>query len=397
MARLFVSAVCVVGGAVIVSSLPSLVTTRPIVLGLLLALSLPASTVKVSFPRSVSTLTLCQVLAYITLLVLGPSEAVLVEALGAWSQCTFRSRYKNPMHQTLFSIAALACAIQLAGACFVRLGGRPGDWEPSTAMVPFVAAATVFFAVNSGLVAAAIGLSTEQSGVRIWHEAFFWSWPTYLFGAGLAAAVVTGIESGGLWLAPLLAMALWSTFQNLRAYLARFNDSVTDPLTALVNQRFIVPHAAREIERARRDGTKLAIMVADLDGFKSINDTYGHAVGDNVLRQVAQCLQQFSRSCDVCGRHGGDEFIVVLPVCDKAGAERRGRELQAAVSGMRLAFAPTFNVSLGVSIGTAVFPDDAETFERLLEIADARMYRNKHNPKISLVKPPTRLARTVHS
>ena len=396
-ARTFVATVCVLGVAIILSSLRVLTSTRPVLLGAMLALSIPASMVKVSFPRSVSTLTVAQVLNYVTLLMLGPHAAVLVAAVSAWSQCTFRSRYKNPVHQTIFSMASLACAVEAAGMCYVHLGGRPGAWEPSTAIVPFVVATAVFFDVNSGLIAGAIGVSTEQPAGRVWHETFFWSWPTYLFGAGVAAAAVTGIKNGGLWLVPLLAVALWSTFQNLQAYLARFNDSVTDPLTGLLNQRFVMPHAAREIDRARRNGTTLAVMVVDVNGFKFINDTYGHAAGDSVLRQLAECLQHMSRSSDVCARHGGDEFLLVMPDCSDTGAEKKGRELQSAVGAIRLASVPSFTGPVEVSVGTAVFPEDAETVERLLEIADARMYRDKFSPRMSLVRPKTKIAGAVHS
>ena len=396
-ARLFVGAISAMGMLVIALALPVVTTTRPLLLAALLALALPASVVKVSFPRSVSTLTVGHVLNYFTLLMLGPKAAVLVAATSAWSQCTFRSRYRNPTHQTLFSVAALAVAIQAAGVCFVQLGGVPGAWNPSTAMVPFAVAAAVFFVVNAGLVAIAIGLSTEQAASRVWHETFVWSLPTYLFGAGAAAAAVTGIKNGGLWLLPLLSLALWSTFQNLRAYLVRFNDSVTDPLTGLLNQRFVLPHTVREIDRARRNGTSLAIMIVDLNGFKSINDTYGHVVGDSVLRQVAQTLQQFTRSCDVCARHGGDEFLLVLPGCDTAGAERKGRDLQALVAAMRPLRVPNFNASLSISVGTAVYPSDAGTIDDLLEIADDRMYRNKNSPRMTLVKPVTRFKNTVNS
>jgi diguanylate cyclase (GGDEF)-like protein len=395
VARVFVAAVSAIGVAVVLSALPVVTTTRPWLLATLLALALPASVVKVSFPRSVSTLTVGQVLNYFALLMLGPQAAVLVAATSAWSQCTFRSRYRNPSHQTLFSVAALACAIRVAGAAYVHLGGHPGAWDPSTAVVPFAVAAAVYFVVNAGLVAIAIGLSSEQSATRVWHETFLWSWPTYLFGAGMAGAAVTGIKNGGLWLLPLLGVALWSTFQNLRAYLVRFNDSVTDPLTGLLNQRFVLPHAAREIGRARRNGTSVAVMVVDLNGFKSINDTYGHAVGDSVLRQLAQTLQQFTRSCDVCARHGGDEFLLVLPGCDSAAAERKGRDLQALVAAMRPLCVPNFNASLAISVGTAVYPSDAESVDDLLVIADDRMYRNKSGPRMMLVKP--RFASTVNS
>src|SRR5437867_4269178 len=100
-ARLFVAGISALGMLVVVLALPVVTTTRPLLLAALLALALPASAVKVSFPRSVSTLTVGHVLNYLTLLMLGPQAAVLVAATSAWSQCTFRSRYRNPTHQTL--------------------------------------------------------------------------------------------------------------------------------------------------------------------------------------------------------------------------------------------------------------------------------------------------------
>ena len=396
-ARILVGAVCALGGAVIVLSLPAVAGPQPLLLAVLLLLSLPASAIKVSFPGGVSTLTLCQVLDCLALLLLGPREAVLVAAAGAWSQCTFRNQYRNPRHQTLFSIASVAGAIWVAGMLYIELGGRPGAWEPSTAMVPFALAATAFFVANSTLIAAAVGLSTEQSVVSVWHETFLWSWPTYLYGAGVAAATVTGLRHGGWWLVPLLAVALLATFQNLRVYLARSNDAITDPLTGLPNQRFVLPHLTSEIARALRNGTRVGIVLLDLDGFKSINDTYGHPAGDTVLRHVAECLRRSLRASDVCARHGGDEFLVVLPSCGASPTKRKSEELQAAVAAMQLDVGLGSVVTPAVSVGTAVFPDDAETLEGLLEIADARMYRNKFGPKISLVRPRAKVATTVSS
>src|SRR5690349_3649793 len=106
-ARLFIQAGCGVGGGIILYSLPA--ATGPHgaeVIALVLA-AVPSSMVKATFPDGLSTLTLCLVLDYVTLLMLGPQAAVLVAAVGAWGQCTLRSRLKNPLHQTLFSISAL--------------------------------------------------------------------------------------------------------------------------------------------------------------------------------------------------------------------------------------------------------------------------------------------------
>src|SRR5438309_11060838 len=92
-------------------------------------------------------------------------------------------------------------------------------------------------------------------------------------------------------------------------------DSLTDPLTGLPNRRSMFVHLSRELARAERLKTEVALIVMDVDGFKAINDTYGHNVGDHALRAVAQELQQALRPYDLCVRYAGDEFIVVLGDC----------------------------------------------------------------------------------
>src|SRR5262249_40587930 len=161
------------------------------------------------------------------------------------------------------------------------------------------------------------------------------------------------------------AVSLGLIFQNFTAYVRRFTDSVTDPLTGLPNVRHLLSHAAQEIARAERDGTPLTVLLVDLDGFKSINDSYGHAAGDAALRLVGECVQHSIRVYDTCARYGGDEFVAVLPNCDLADAQGRAVGLQEAVKA--LGFQPKAEtVGLSVSVGVASYPDDGTTFEALL-------------------------------
>jgi diguanylate cyclase (GGDEF)-like protein len=364
-------------------SLPAVVgPEKELVAGLIL-LALPASMVKVNFPRAVATLTMCQVLNYLALLLVGPGASVLVAAVGGWGQCTFRSRVRNPAHQTLFSVAALALAAWVSGAFYLSFGGRPEAWDSAQLLVALSVAATTFFLVNSGLVAAAIGLTTHQSIPHVWSESFLWSWPGYLLGAAVAAAALVGIQHGGLWLMVILTVPLVLTFQSLRAYVTRWSDSITDLLTGLPNQRHVVSLVEREIARARRRRTNLAIMLCDVDGFKSINDTYGHLTGDLMLRHVGQCLQHMVRGHDSCARYGGDEFLIVLPDCTPAQAERRRLELQAQIEKLPLHARDGADLSLRLSVGTANFPDDGETLDELLASADVRMYKNKLGARLT--------------
>jgi diguanylate cyclase (GGDEF)-like protein len=153
--------------------------------------------------------------------------------------------------------------------------------------------------------------------------------------------------------------------------------SLSDPLTGLPNSRYMFTHLGRELARAQRLRTHVAILVADLDDFKEINDTHGHHVGDQALRAVANVLRDAIRPYDICIRYAGDEFIVVLTDCSTEDAEAKRIELQDAVEALQFEASPGVRVGLGLSIGAAVFPDDGETYEALLATADGRMYRDK--------------------
>lgn len=169
-------------------------------------------------------------------------------------------------------------------------------------------------------------------------------------------------------------------------------DSLTDPLTALPNRRSMFVHLSRELARAERLKSEVAIIVMDIDGFKAINDTYGHNVGDHALREVANALQGALRPYDLCVRYAGDEFIVVLADCSREAADTKRRELQARIAEIQLDVRPGKRLRLGVSAGAAVFPHDGNTYEELLADADHLMYRDKasrrgHGPLSAAVGP----------
>jgi diguanylate cyclase (GGDEF)-like protein len=142
--------------------------------------------------------------------------------------------------------------------------------------------------------------------------------------------------------------------------------SQQDALTGLGNRRLLQQRLNYEITRHRRHKRRFAVLVADLDGFKSVNDRFGHQAGDEVLREIAYALQQAVRDQDTVVRMGGDEFCVLAPESDFADAERLAGRLQLAVrdavAGME---------GLGVSVGYSLFPDEGRTPEQLIEQADA--------------------------
>ena len=154
-------------------------------------------------------------------------------------------------------------------------------------------------------------------------------------------------------------------------------DSLTDALTGLPNTRSMFTHLTRELARAERLKSEVALLVMDCDDFKEINDTHGHHVGDRALREVANVLKAGVRPYDLCVRYAGDEFIVVLSGCGADEAERKRLELKRAMSEVAFEARPGKRVPLSISVGAAVYPHDGETYEALLAAGDARMYRDK--------------------
>jgi diguanylate cyclase (GGDEF)-like protein/putative nucleotidyltransferase with HDIG domain len=178
-----------------------------------------------------------------------------------------------------------------------------------------------------------------------------------------------------------VALQAASVVHNALIFERTEEQALKDPLTGLANPRALQFHVARELGRARRTSTPFSTILLDLDDFKIINDQYGHLAGDRALQEVAKVLQQSTRSYDTCIRYGGDEFVVLLSACGRAEADERRRRLQEAVAAINLRTEDGREIALRVSAGASVFPEDGETYERLLARADRRMYRNKAESK----------------
>jgi diguanylate cyclase (GGDEF)-like protein/putative nucleotidyltransferase with HDIG domain len=159
------------------------------------------------------------------------------------------------------------------------------------------------------------------------------------------------------------------------------SDSLTDPLTGLPNTRYLFMQLTRELARAERLQSEISLMVMDLDYFKEINDNHGHHVGDRALCEIARVLRTTIRPYDICVRYAGDEFIVVMSGCGSDEAEQKREELQRSIDAVFFEARPGKRIRLGVSIGTAVFPHDGDSYEVLLATADSRMYQNKAERK----------------
>ncbi len=179
-----------------------------------------------------------------------------------------------------------------------------------------------------------------------------------------------------------------AVIKNSIVYEQTKEDSLTDPLTGLPNTRFLFMHLTRELARAERLKSEVSLLVMDLDNFKEINDNHGHHVGDRALCEVARLLKAAIRPYDICVRYAGDEFILVLSGCGADEAERKKRELQEALEAVYFEARPGKPITLGMSVGAAVFPQDGEVYETLLATADNRMYQNKAARKRAATRAP---------
>ncbi|WP_199562433.1 diguanylate cyclase, partial [Micromonospora deserti] len=168
---------------------------------------------------------------------------------------------------------------------------------------------------------------------------------------------------------------------NVRVHEETQRLSLTDPLTGLWNYRYLRESIRREVERANRFGRMLSVLALDLDRFKEVNDTHGHAAGDAVLAEFARRVRGEIREVDLAFRQGGEEFVVLLPETDARGATIVAERLGAAVRGTPITVdghgdAPV-PVPVTVSIGIAVYPDHAGTGQQVLDAADDALYAAK--------------------
>jgi len=153
----------------------------------------------------------------------------------------------------------------------------------------------------------------------------------------------------------------------------------TDALTGCMNRRALAEALAQELDRARRYNLALTVMLADLDRFKSINDTRGHIAGDSVLRQVGELLRREARSVDLVARYGGEEFVVVMPETATQGAAIFAERVRSRVQNRDFADPGDDPVRVTISIGLASFPDDrVHSADSFVSLADQALYRAKH-------------------
>ncbi|HUR99100.1 MAG TPA: diguanylate cyclase [Pyrinomonadaceae bacterium] len=172
------------------------------------------------------------------------------------------------------------------------------------------------------------------------------------------------------------------------------NYALTDPMTGLPNARSLQIHFDKEVKRADRSESSFQLLVLDLDGFKSVNDTHGHKVGDRMLKEIGSIIQSQLREYDFLSRYGGDEFVAIVPDTDNTDVMELARRIEEAVTGFSLTVDQAV-ARVGVSVGTACYPIHGETFDQIIVSADKAMYLTKsfHRKRAATLEPDDRMLR----
>src|ERR1700748_1997535 len=185
---------------------------------------------------------------------------------------------------------------------------------------------------------------------------------------GVVVAAVVAAAAGGevAWLCVALTLACAAALRQRLALLERERDTLrrdalSDPVTGVANRRSLLARAQDENARHRRAGQSFALVMLDLDGFKQLNDRFGHAAGDDLLRDVAGALRRSMRAQDTVARFGGDEFCVLAPETDAHGAAPLADKVAQAVREVSVGME-----AVGGSVGVALFPADGTSAAELM-------------------------------
>jgi len=218
--------------------------------------------------------------------------------------------------------------------------------------------------------------------------------PLIAQGESLGVLYLGAREDGTAWpegqqrLASTVADQLGLAVANLKLRETLRNQSIRDPLTSLFNRRYLEETLERELRRAERSRGTLGVVMMDLDLFKQFNDTFGHDIGDTLLRDFGRLLQSTVRGGDVACRYGGEEFMLILPEADIETTRQRADRIREAVKHLFVAHRGHSVGSVTISAGVAAYPEHGTTGETLVQAADAALYRAKNAGRDRVVVTP---------
>ena len=315
--------------------------------------------------------------------ILLPPLFALIAPISRLALTQWRVR-RAPLHRRVFSCASIGLSYGAASLTFHGLtrvmtgegGGAVGHDLVWTLLVTF--SALVMAAVNKAIILTAVKGTDPNANIR---ARFFGREPLYNDTAEISIAVLlTYAVAGNLFLAPA-ALPVITLLQRSLRHAQLVTDSRADSKTGLLNAATWEHEATAEVGRAVRTRTPLALALLDIDRFKVINDTYGHLVGDQVLKELARALDSLLREYDLAGRFGGEEFALLLPQTRAVDAFRIAERVRANIAGLSI-IAPGATggerVHVTVSIGVSALDSGSKReYSELMAAADAALYRAK--------------------
>ncbi|OQY99262.1 MAG: diguanylate cyclase [Candidatus Brocadia sp.] len=204
-------------------------------------------------------------------------------------------------------------------------------------------------------------------------------------GGAISGMVIIGKKDTGYWyneeIRKLLLVYVGltaSALQRVRLIDLTRRAAITDSLTGAYNRRFFDEMLKKQIALAKRRNESLGLVIADLDHFKNINDTYGHVVGDQALQQIASIMKNSIRSSDVLARYGGEEFVIIMPSSDITNTLKKAEGIRQHIESFQFKMnSHASPIKITISIGVAAFPDHGAEYETLIEAADLALYKAK--------------------
>jgi diguanylate cyclase (GGDEF)-like protein len=312
-----------------------------------------------------------------------PPVYALIVPIARVSLTQWRVR-RAPLYRRVFTAAAVGLSYGAASVFFHGLAGPApaggsGTLGHSTVWTLLVGlSAVIKWVVNNALVVVAVKGSDRTANIR---AAFFNGEAIYNDIAETCAAVLVTFGVAGNLLLAFAALPVVGLLQRSLSHVKLVSDARTDSKTGLLNAATWERESAAEVIRAVRTQSPLAIAMVDIDKFKAVNDTYGHLVGDQVLKEIANTLNTLLRDYDLAGRFGGEEFALLLPQTRAVDAFRIAERLRANIAGLSI-IAPGATggerVQVTVSIGVAALDSGSKReLPELVAAADAAMYRAK--------------------
>ncbi|MCR5265309.1 MAG: diguanylate cyclase, partial [Cyanobacteria bacterium RUI128] len=220
-------------------------------------------------------------------------------------------------------------------------------------------------------------------------SAIFATTSTVLLAAAYYLASYYVMSLYNLWIevvVPLFVTLLTFAISYLAKYLLKSRDfeqqyklATTDGLTELYNHRYFQDTLKKQIDMARRYEQEFSLIILDIDFFKKFNDTYGHQIGDAVLKTVAQILKKNTRATDYACRYGGEEMSIILPQTSKSEALINAQRICDAVANTPLKVSNNQECNITISLGVATFPQDGESGQKIIEYADKALYYAKEH------------------